>query len=296
MTIRQLQYFASICRTQNLSASARELFVSQPTLTIAMKELEKELGTGLFVKKGAHIEINEAGKRLLMEVEPLLSQYSRIERLAEDGMFDRQYIRLGFSTMAGSSMMPELYRRIHKELPELKTETFEDNGGRLLEKLENGELDAVITGGKYGEDPKWRGCFESMDMAGGGIRFCVGAASEHSGKDSISLEEIASIPIAMLDDSFPISRNLEELFSSRGIGLNVIIRTSQLFTIERFIISGEAGGFLPEDACGNPQLRVLSCHEVDSFRAFPVKLFWKKEGEQPLLKMFLSNIKTIAND
>ena len=120
MTIRQLQYFASICRTQNLSASARELFVSQPTLTIAMKELEKELGTGLFVKKGTHIEVNEAGRRLLMEVEPLLYQYSRIERLAEDGMFNRQYIRLGFSTMAGSSMMPELYRRIHKKLPELK--------------------------------------------------------------------------------------------------------------------------------------------------------------------------------
>jgi DNA-binding transcriptional LysR family regulator len=290
MTIRQLQYFASVCRTQNLSQSARELFVSQPTLTIAMKELERELGTALFVKKGTHIEVSEAGKRLIQEVEPLLSQYGRIERLAEGRLFDSRYLRLGFSIMAGSSLIPELYGRVQRALQGLRIETFEGSGARLLEKLENGELDAVITGGKYGEDAKWKDAFESMDLPGGGLRFCVAAGSEHGQRDSIELEDIGRIPLAMLDESFPISRNIEELFSSAGIALNVIIRTSQLFTVERFIISGEAGGFLPEEACGNPQLKVLHCPEVDSFRAFPVKLFWKKEAEQPLLKSFLSVI------
>ena len=45
MTLKQMQYFASICQTQNMSQSARELYVSQPTMSVAIKDLESEVGS-----------------------------------------------------------------------------------------------------------------------------------------------------------------------------------------------------------------------------------------------------------
>lgn len=75
MTLKQMRYFLSIAKTSNMTKSAEELFVSQPTLSLTMKELEHEVGCPLFYKKGNRLALTESGSILQEEVSKILAQY-----------------------------------------------------------------------------------------------------------------------------------------------------------------------------------------------------------------------------
>ena len=60
MTLRQMQYFESVARTHNLTKSAQELYVSQPSLSVSMKALEQEVKVSLFQRNGTHIRLTDA--------------------------------------------------------------------------------------------------------------------------------------------------------------------------------------------------------------------------------------------
>ncbi len=296
MTIKQLQYFVSVCRTENLTASAKELFISQPTLSLTIKELEEEAGAELFTKKGNRLFLSDAGRRLQAEAEAVLAQFGRLNEVITGGKLRKSYIRIGFSTFTGSTVMPELVSRFSKANPGLEILAYEDTGEALLGRLEAGGLDAVLTGGRYAESANWKGKFEGIDLKRTDLRYCRGTDSIAEGKKRITLEEIASEPLVMLDRNFPLAKTIEDLFASAGLDLNVILRTSQMFTVESFVTEGAAGGFLPLGmAENNRKIRVLSCPEIDSFRPYPSRLFWKAENrKQKVISALLAAVEGTA--
>lgn len=277
MTIKQLRYFLSVCHTQNLTKSAQELYVSQPTLSVSMKELEKEVGVTLFNKKGTHLFLTEAGARLKQEAEGVLHRYERMEEMIKSGDLAQDYIRFGFSTIVGNSTAPMICKQFLADHPDTKLQATEDFGRNLLFQLENGQLDVVLTGGNYYTNPKWADKFDTYDVNASTLVYCVSPVNRLAAQGSVSLEDIARYPIILLNHNFPIAQTVEENFEQRGLKLNVLFRTSQMFTIEQFIATGVAGGFLPEEACiGNNRVTPLHCEGLESFKFYSVKLYWNK--------------------
>ena len=70
MTIVQMQYFQAVCRYENFTRAAEELHISQPAMSAAMKDLEKECGVPLFVRDKNSLRVTDEGKILLEEAEP----------------------------------------------------------------------------------------------------------------------------------------------------------------------------------------------------------------------------------
>jgi len=293
MDIKQMQYFLSVSKTQNLTKSAEELYVSQPTLSVAMKKLEMEVGTSLFVRTGTHIFLTDAGATLSEEADAVLQQYNQMERLVHSGDLNRDYIRLGFSTIVGNSIAPEVCKGFQEDNPDMRIRLAEDYGIHLLQKLERNQLDVVLTGAKYAEQARWKEKFESLDLKGFRLVYCVGRESPYACRKSITLQEISTLPIILLSDNFPISRGIEQSFQEHGYPMNIAFRTTQMFTVERFIAAGVAAGFLPKEACrGNRNLVPLTVSDGDFLIPHPVKLYWQKKQENDLpVKMFLHSIK-----
>ena len=173
-------------------------------------------------------------------------------------------------------MVPAFVGKIRKEANIDDLLLTEDTGEKLLAMLENNQLDAVITGGKYAEADRWKEKFIHASLGPTDLSYCVGAGSKLAKFDELSLKQIAEEPAVMLSRDFPLTKSLEDLFKERGLELNVVLRSSQLFTIENFIASGIAGGFLPRDAAlKNRDIKLLSCPEIDNFRDHPAMLFYK---------------------
>ena len=277
MTLKQMQYFISLCQTLNMTRSAKSLFVSQPTLSVAMKDLENEVGVPLFRKEGTHLSLTEAGARLAREIRGILEKYNDIETMIRSGDLQRNCVRFGFSSVVGSSAAPLICRQFLNDQPDIRLSIVEGIGRDLLSMLDNGQLDVVLTGKNYHLDGPFAEKFSVLELAPEPMVFCVSADSPLAAMSSISPEEIAREPVIMFKESIPVASMLEKQFSDWGIPLNIIFRTSQLFTVERFIAFGVAGGFLPAMSCqDNLSVVPIRCKELEELTKSPVAMFWKK--------------------
>ena len=111
MTLRQMQYFESVARTHNLTKSAQELFISQPSLSVSMKTLEQEVKVSLFQRDGTHIKLTDAGQTLAIEINSVLKQYEKMQQIIRSGNLERNYVRFGFSTLVGDFSAPLICRK-----------------------------------------------------------------------------------------------------------------------------------------------------------------------------------------
>ena len=293
MTLKQMTYFISVCQTSNLTKSAEELYISQPTLSVVMKELEQEIGVPLFTKKGNRLVLTEAGEIFREEVLKVLQQYENLERRVRSGSLNRNYIRFGFSTIVGNTVAPELCIRFKKEHPEVRIHTFENYGHNLLHQLDNDRLDVVVTGGHYAASEEWADKFHTYALRPSSLMYYVAREDPLASKKEVTLEEIARNPVIMLIDSYPIAKNLEENFLERNLSLNIVLRTSQMYTVERFVSLGVGGGFLPpESASSNTAIVQVTCKDLELFQTIPTNLFWKKSSTQyPSINKFVETTK-----
>lgn len=285
ITIKQMKYFLSVCRTENLSKSAKELFVSQPTLSVAIKELEQETSTHLFMRKGTHITLTEAGRKLRDEIKKIMEHYNKMSSMIESGILSTDYLRLGYSTIIGSESLPLIYRRFTESYPSIHLEISEGAGWNLLQKLDEDELDAVLTVENYSQESLWKKRFETKKIKASILEYCVSEKSPLAGKETITLEEISKEPLILFDQAFPLSGTIENIFSERGYDLNVVLRSSQIFMVSRFIEEGLGGGFLPASACReNLKLVPLDCPELTHSSGMEARVYWKKHSapDRPL--------------
>lgn len=96
MRLEYLYYFKHLAETLNFTRAARELFIAQPTLSAAIKRMEKELGFMLFKREGSKVVLTEAGKAFLDYVVVSLASYERGVSLAQEYQgVTSQEIKLG---------------------------------------------------------------------------------------------------------------------------------------------------------------------------------------------------------
>ena len=79
MTLNQLKYFCTACRTRSITKASEELFVTQPTISIAIKDLEAEFNIILFARNGNHLELTSAGETFYEKAKDLLKHSTEMQ-------------------------------------------------------------------------------------------------------------------------------------------------------------------------------------------------------------------------
>ena len=290
--LKHMTYFSAVCRTMNITKAAEELYISQPALSLAMKELEHEVGSPLFEKHGNRIVLTETARILLKEIRPITDRADHLNRMIEKGTLSRKYFRFGFSSIVGISAAPDLCHQFSQRHPEINLIISEGVGPDMLEQLDHGVLDAVLTGSYYDTAAPWAGKFHTMDISFSPLAYCVGKKHPLAKRKSVTAEEIASYPVIMLRESYPVARHIESAFEARGYHLNIALRTDQLFTVEQFIANGFFAGFLPRFSIReNTGIIPITCDEISADITTPVKLYWKKGSTSNTMNSFLECIR-----
>ena len=140
MTIRHLKIFAEVCRQGSVTEAARRLYLTQPAVSLALKELETHYGVRLFDRLGRGIRITGEGRRLLEYAAPLADAFEEMERAMEDP--DRAgQIRIGSSLTIGACLLPGYLKQLAAQRPGVAQKVLVDNSDRIREAVEAGELD-----------------------------------------------------------------------------------------------------------------------------------------------------------
>jgi DNA-binding transcriptional LysR family regulator len=147
MTIRHLKVFIAVAEERNMSAAAGKLFLSQPTVSQIISELEKHYGVRLFERFPKQLLITGAGKRLLEYARHIVASADRLDQMMlEEAALP--HLRIGASVTVGTCIMGGLARMMEQAYPEIDLFVRVDNTRVIEEQLLQNGLDIALIEGK----------------------------------------------------------------------------------------------------------------------------------------------------
>ena len=145
MTLTDLRYIVAVARERHFGRAAEACFVSQPTLSIAVRKLEKELGVPLFERRLNEIVSTPIGAKVIAQAQRTLEAAEMVKHIAREGRDQlNSPLRIGATYTIGPYLFPELVPVLHKAAPLMPLLIEENYTANLAEKLKQGELDVIF--------------------------------------------------------------------------------------------------------------------------------------------------------
>ncbi len=145
MTLTELRYVVAVARERHFGRAADACFVSQPTLSVAIKKLEDELGMQIFERRTNDVTMTPAGERIVGQAQRTLDEAGRIKEIARQGKDPLSGpLRLGVIYTIGPYLLPALVRQLLKDAPQMPLLLTENFTVKLVDLLKNGEIDVAI--------------------------------------------------------------------------------------------------------------------------------------------------------
>lgn len=145
MTLTELRYIVAVADKRHFGHAAEACFVSQPTLSVAVKRLEEELGVTLFERSRGEITLTPTGERVVEQARHALAEAAAVKEIAlasKDELAGP--LRLGAIYTIGPYLLPQLIPLVTEQAPRMPLLVEENYTAVLSEKLKRGELDVII--------------------------------------------------------------------------------------------------------------------------------------------------------
>ena len=270
MTLAQLKYFTVICDQGSVSAAAHTLFLSQPSLSAAVAELEEEFGVPLFHRHRRGMTLTDEGAKLYQLARQLLEQAEHTQRFMNELGQGRPVLRLGVPPMIGSLLLPVLYRDFIPCAGQPTLVITEGGRQELLSALEDGQLDMAL----IPHDRPLPPALDTLPAAEFETVCCVRAEHPLAGLAQVSPAELKDTPLVLFQDSFFQTQLIKDRFVRSGLTPRILLQTQQLSTLQSMVDSTDAAGFLFRPLLEG-QSRLCPIPLSDPIRV-QVSLVWKR--------------------
>ncbi|NML13892.1 LysR substrate-binding domain-containing protein [Azohydromonas caseinilytica] len=240
MTLTELRYIVAVAREKHFGRAAEACFVSQPTLSVAIKKLEEELDVKLFERGSNEVSVTPLGEDIVRQAQSVIEQAAAIKEIARRGKDPLNGpLRLGIIYTIGPYLLPELVRHAIAMTPQMPLMLQENFTAKLLEMLRTGELDCAIMA-----EP-----FPDTGLALAPLYdepFIVAVPKAHAlaQREAISAEELKQETMLLLGTGHCFRDHVLEVcpefarFSSATEGIRKSFEGSSLETIKHMVASG----------------------------------------------------------
>ncbi|MEI2414621.1 LysR substrate-binding domain-containing protein [Orrella sp. JC864] len=145
MTLTELKYIVAVARERHFGRAAEACFVSQPTLSVAIRKLEDELGVTLFERGGTEVGVTPIGQRVVAQAQKVLEESANLKEIARQGHDPLAGpLRVGVIHTIGPYLLPRLVPTQIARTPQMPLLLQENFTVRLVELLRQGEIDCAI--------------------------------------------------------------------------------------------------------------------------------------------------------
>ncbi|EOV0102625.1 TPA: LysR family transcriptional regulator [Vibrio vulnificus] len=148
ISLKQLKVFTTITQHNTLTAASESLFLSKAAVSMALSELEKQIGHHLFDRVNNRLILNQEGQKLLPLADELLSRASAIESLFDQDMTLSGQLRIGASDTIGNQVAPYLLSDFRRHTQHQAQSLFISNSAQICDMLVDYELDIALIEGK----------------------------------------------------------------------------------------------------------------------------------------------------
>lgn len=145
MTLSELRYIVAVARERHFGRAAEACFVSQPTLSVAVRKLEDELGVTLFERGASEVTVTAMGERIIAQAMRTLDEAGAIKQIAKQGKDPLVgTLRLGAIYTIAPYLLPQLIPLLRKRAPHMPLVIDENYTAVLSQRLQQGDLDVII--------------------------------------------------------------------------------------------------------------------------------------------------------
>lgn len=290
MNIRDLRYFVAVAETGHFGKAAERCFVSQPTLSGQVKKLEDELKATLFERTSRRVLLTKTGAMLLPRARRVLSEISEITELAaqssnpEHGRF-----RLGAISTVSAYLFPQIVTGLKTILPDLRLVLEEGTTQPLIDKLIEGELDAVIASGPLQSD-----LLNTKTIMNDEFWLAVPETHILADSQSVKQDSLAGTKILLLEDGHCFRDQALDICRLNYIEQEQDFRATSIETLRLMVQSGTGVTLIPAMAIRQSD-RGLKYIELEPPPVRSIEIFWRKTSTRDTVIESISRlIKTMA--
>ncbi|OYT85715.1 MAG: LysR family transcriptional regulator [Burkholderiales bacterium PBB6] len=240
MTLTELRYIVAVARERHFGRAAEACFVSQPTLSVAIKKLEEELDVKIFERGSSEVSMTPLGEAIVRQAQSVIEQAQGIREIAKRGKDPLAGpLRLGIIYTIGPYLLPDLVKNAIEQTPQMPLMLQENFTVKLLDMLRTGEIDCAIMA-----EP-----FPDTGLALAPLYdepFMVAMPASHplAGRSQISSQELKQETMLLLGTGHCFRDHVLEVcpefarFSSDTEGIKKSFEGSSLETIKHMVASG----------------------------------------------------------
>lgn len=266
ISLRQLQVFESVARQLSFTLAARELHLSQPTVSMQIRKLESDVGLSLTEQIGRKISLTDTGKALYQAASEVLGTISRFEMLINDrkGLHSGE-LRIAVVTTA-NYFAPRLLGSFCQQYPGINVSLEVTNRKNILKRMSE-NLDDLYLIGKPPESSE----LEFRSYLPNPMVVIAPISHPLSQKHNIPLQVIASEPFIVREQGSGTRIAMESLFSEAGLDLNVRMELGNNESIKQGVQGGLGLSVLSQHTLIRGDLQELAILDV---QGFPIPWQW----------------------
>ena len=240
MKLTQLKYFYEACRLNSISRAAESLHVSQPSISMAIKELELEFNVRLIERRYKRFELTEDGITLRDMAENLVRHADHVAEKMLSLNLSKKPVRLGSPPMVATIALPAIYGEIRTKYPDIMFLTDELGSNTCIKNLRENALDLAFV--VHSKPLPTEFCSEAITRTQ--IVWCCLENHPLAKSASVTMQDLRDEPLVLFQSGFSLWSHISQSFKTAGIDPCVIHTTAQFSTVHSFIKSGTATGFM----------------------------------------------------
>lgn len=238
------KFFCCVAEEKNISKASEKLFVSQPAVSFSIKELEKEVGQKLFVRKSKGVELTLFGKILYDNVKGAIDKFDAVETLSQRfGKIEQGIVRIGASSSNMNQVLLKFLSQFARLYPNIQISMERGTKEQLIAELNNNALDIIFVddGGyvcKFNQIKKFEVTYQLI----GNKKYKQKFSSENLDMKNFPIEEL------MLPSKNNNSRiTIDSFFAKRGIKLLPKYELDNYILLFEFVKQGFGMAFVNKE-------------------------------------------------
>ncbi|MGY6031488.1 LysR family transcriptional regulator [Phytobacter sp. AG2a] len=272
MDIRTLRYFVEVVRQQSFTRAAERLFVTQPTISKMLKNLEDELNCTLLIRDGRKLLLTDTGRVVFERGLAILAEFRQLEaELGDIHHLNKGILRLGIPPMVGMLMAGPI-SLFRQRYPGVELKIAEFGGLTVQQAVTNGELDLAMTA-----LPVEPGSgLATLPLFSHSLCVLVPRSGEWHNMTSITPSQLAAHPLLIYNEDFALSRQLNLLFSQHGVKPRIAVRSGQWDFLAAMVQAGVGIAILPEPICQRLDKQTLNWIPLESDLRWLLGMIWRE--------------------
>ncbi|WP_371367711.1 HTH-type transcriptional regulator GltC [Sporomusa rhizae] len=270
MQLRQLEYFQMVSKMKSMKKTAAFLNVSQPSISVAIKKLEEELGVSLINRNSKKFQLTKEGSVFLKRANEILDhvQYS-MEEMNDYRLDHIATVKIGITPIVGAIIFPEIFEKFHTKYPHFKATFIEEGSLVIQELLEKGDIDLgmlILPSNLVG--------LEKVTITIEPIHVCFSNHHPLSRCSTVSFDQLKNYPFILFkEDTYSRQMVLAECEKYQIIP-EVVFSSRQVETIIGLVEAGAGISLLPERIV-RKHSNISSCRLANPI-SIEIGLAWNK--------------------